>query len=671
MFTATFDFVSVGSGAIQLATVFALYTMIVGVLGDRRQRPDLLLSARQSLYVVCGLLCLASLVLVYALVSKDYSVFYVFQNTRNSQSLLYTWTAFWGGNAGSLLFWATGLSIFSSIAVTTNWRSQYRLMPYVMAILMVIALFFLLLLIFVASPFKRMDFIPPDGRGLNPLLQDPGMAIHPPLLLAGYMSMSIPFAFAMAALLSGRLDAGWIRATRRWTLTAWGVLSLGLLFGSWWAYRVLGWGGYWGWDPVENVALIPWLAASAYVHSIIITEKRGMLKIWTMVLVILAFVLSIFGTFIVRSGVITSVHSFAQSTIGPWFFIFLGLALILSLTALFYRAPQLRSERQLDSTVSRESGFLFNNVLFLGLIFATIVGVLFPMLSELVSGVQITVGPPYYNQVNGPVLLMLMALMGIGPLLPWRRATWAQLLPRFRWPLVVFGVVLGLLWFVLGAGWPALAFAVASFTGATVVQEFILGISARRTLTGEAWWLATVRLVGRARGRYGGYLVHLGVVFIAFGVIGSQFFSVERSVTLVQNESIAIGRYTLTHLGFVEQADARQQTLAARISVARNGQPWTVIEPGKRFLEGFTDQPISNIAIQSGLLEDLYVVLTGWEGDKASLFIFVNPLILWIWVGGLILTLGGLIAWWPETQPGREPVRSKVPLTSKEVASAS
>ncbi len=671
MLTATFDVVSLGSGAIQLAPIFALYTIIVGVLGDRTQRPALLLSARQALYVVCALLCLASFALLYALISKDYSVFYVYQNTRNSQSLLYTWTAFWGGNSGSLLFWATSLSIFSSIAVTGNWRSHYRLMPYVMAILMVIALFFLLLLIFVASPFRRLDFIPQDGLGLNPLLQDPGMAIHPPLLLTGYMSMSIPFAFAMAALLSGRLDASWIRATRRWTLTAWGVLSLGLIFGSWWAYRVLGWGGYWGWDPVENVALIPWLSASAYIHSVIVTEKRGMFKIWTMVLVILTFVLSIFGTFIVRSGVITSVHSFAQSTIGPWFFIFLGLSLILSLTALFYRTPQLRSERQLDSTVSRESGFLFNNALFLGLVFATIVGVLFPILSELVSGVQITVGPPYYNQVNGPVLLMLIALMGMGPLLPWRRASWSQLLPRFRWPLVVFGIVLGVLLLVLRTGWPPLAFAVASFTGATVVQEFILGVSARSMLTGEAWWLATVRLIGRARGRYGGYLVHLGVVLIAFGVIGSQFFTVERSVTLEQNESIEVGRYSLTHLGFVEQTNPEQHLVAAQLSVTRNGQPWTVIEPGKRFLAGFADQPISNIAIHSSLVEDLYVVLTGWEDGKASLFIFVNPLILWLWLGGLVLTVGGLIAWWPEGQASREPVQRKISPLPNEVASAS
>ena len=432
-----FDFVSLGRGALQLAPVLALYAIVVGPLGDRFKRPDWILSARNALYAVTGLLLLASLALVYAFLTKDYSVFYVYQNMRNSQSLLYTWTAFWGGNAGSLLFWATSLGILSAIAVTAHWRTQYRLMPYVISVLMFIALFFLLLLVFVASPFKRLDFIPPDGLGLNPLLRDPGMAIHPPLLLGGYMSMSIPYAFAMAALLTGQLDASWIRATRRWTLTAWGILSMGLIFGSWWAYRVLGWGGYWGWDPVENVALIPWLSASAYVHSVIVTEKRDMFKVWTMVLVILAFALSIFGTFIVRSGVITSVHSFAQSSVGPWFFSFLGLILILSFVALVYRLPQLESRRELDSLVSRESGFLFNNVLFLGIIFTTMVGVLFPMISELFQGIQITVGPPYYNQVNGPVLLMLIALMGIGPLLPWRNVTMPQLIKRFRWPVAM------------------------------------------------------------------------------------------------------------------------------------------------------------------------------------------------------------------------------------------
>ncbi len=652
-----FDVVSLGAAAIRLAVVFAVYTILASVLGDRLKRPAWIASARNALYAVCGLVILASIALTYAFLTKDYSVFYVFQNTRDSQSLLYTWTAFWGGNAGSLLFWATGLLIFSSIAVTTNWRSQYRLMPYVMTVLMIIALFFLLLMVFVSDPFRRLDFVPPDGRGLNPLLQDPGMAIHPPLLLLGYMSMSIPYAFAMAALLSGRLDASWIRATRRWTLTAWGVLSLGLLFGAWWAYRVLGWGGYWGWDPVENVALIPWLAASAYVHSVIVTEKRDMLKVWTMVLVILAFVLAIFGTFVVRSGVITSVHSFAQSAIGPWFFSFLGLSLILSFFALFYRLPQLSSRRQLDAMVSRESGFLFNNLLLLGLVFATMVGVLFPMISELVTGVQITVGPPFYNQVDGPMLLALMALMGIGPLLPWRRASAGQLNRRLRWPLAVFSLALIVLGAVIQDFWPVLAFAVTSFTGATLVQEFAQGIRARHALTNESWGQAAVRLIARARRRYGGYLVHVGLVLIAFGVIGSQFFNQERGVTLAPGESTQIGRYTLTYQDLAQtQVSSHQQVVSARMDVLKDGKPWRTIEPGKRILEGFEEQPVSKIAIESGLTEDLYVVLTGWDNNGASLFIFINPMMIWIWTGGLVLILGGLVAWWPERQPKPERV---------------
>lgn len=654
------DMVNVGAGALQLAPVFAIYAIVVAILGDRALgapgRPGWLLSARHAVHVVTGLLLVASGALVYAFLTRDYSVFYVFQNTRNSQSLLYTWTAFWGGNAGSLLFWATGLGIFTSIALTLHWRSQYRLMPMVMAVLMVIALFFLLLLNFVASPFKRLDFIPLDGRGLNPLLQDPGMAIHPPLLLTGYMSMSIPYAFAMAALLSGQLDAGWLRATRRWTLAAWGILSLGLLFGSWWAYRVLGWGGYWGWDPVENVALIPWLAASAYLHSAIITEKRGMFKVWTLVLVILAFGLSIFGTFIVRSGVITSVHSFAQSSIGPWFFAFLGTVLIVSLAAVVYRLPQLESRYRLDGLLSRESGFLFNNLLLISLVFVTTLGVLFPMLSELVSGVQITVGPPFYNQVNGPLLLALMLLMGIGPLLPWRRATRAQLWARFRWPVALLGVSLGGLLVVLRSFWPALGFAVAAFTAMSVIQEYVRAISARRAVTGEPWLQATGRLVSRARGRYGGYLVHAGLVFIAFGVVGSQFFKLERGVTLAPGETAAIGRYQLTYLALEERRTPAERVVTARLRVERNGALWTVLEPGKRFLAGFEEQPTSAIAIRSTLLEDLYVVLTGWDENGASFFLFVNPMMIWIWLGGLVLTVGGLVAWWPPRQPRPRPV---------------
>ncbi|MCB0080337.1 MAG: heme lyase CcmF/NrfE family subunit [Caldilineaceae bacterium] len=646
-----FDFVSLGSAALKLAIVLALYAVVIGPLGDRWKRPDWIMSARNALYVVTGLLLLASLALVYAFLTKDYSVFYVYQNMRNSQSLLYTWTAFWGGNAGSLLFWATSSGILATIAVTVNWRSQYRLMPYVISVLMTITLFFVLLLVFVADPFQRLDFTPPDGLGLNPLLRDPGMAIHPPLLLGGYMSMSIPYAFAMAALLTGRLDAGWIRATRRWTLTAWGVLSLGLLFGSWWAYRVLGWGGYWGWDPVENVALIPWLSASAYVHSVIVTEKRDMFKVWTMVLVILAFALSIFGTFIVRSGVITSVHSFAQSNIGPWFFSFLGMILILSFIALVYRLPKLESKRELDSLVSRESSFLFNNVLFLGIIFTTIVGVLFPMISELFQGIQITVGPPYYNQVNGPVLLMLMALMGIGPLLPWRSVTTKQLFMRFRWPVLVFVATVATLIAILGAGWPAVAFAVCAFTLTTLIQEFVQGIGARRTATGESWAVAAVRLVGRARRRYGGYFVHVGVILIAFGVIGSSFFNLEQGLTLTVGESKDVGRYTLTYTGLNFEVQPDREVVSADLFIMRNGKPWTELTPGKRFLEGFADQPVSNIGIRYGLVEDLYIVLTGWEEQSATFFVFVNPLVSWIWIGGFVLVLGGLIAWWPERAP--------------------
>ncbi len=657
------DIVYIGAGALQIAPVFAIYAIGVAIWSDSQRQPGWLLSARNAAHAVTALLLVASAALVYAFVTKDYSVFYVFQNTRESQSLLYTWTAFWGGNSGSLLFWATGLGLFSSIAITTNWRGQYRLMPGVIAVLMTVALFFLLLLLFVASPFTRLDFTPLDGRGLNPLLQDPGMAIHPPLLLLGYMSMTVPYAFAMAALFSGRLDASWLRATRRWTLAAWGLLSMGLLFGAWWAYRVLGWGGYWGWDPVENVALVPWLAASAYVHSAIVTEKRGMLKVWTLVLVILSFALAIFGTFIVRSGVIVSVHSFAQSSVGPWFFGFLGIILIVSFAALVYRMPQLGSQRTLDSMLSRESGFLFNNLLLVSVIFATLLGVLFPLISELFTGVQVTVGPAFYNQVNGPLFLALMLLMGVGPLLPWRRATPGQLWQRFRWSLAVLVAVFATLLIVLRAVWPALGFAAGAFTAMTILQEYARGISARRTVTGESWPRATLRLVGRARGRYGGYLVHAGLVFITFGVVGSQFFHVERGVTLAPGESVEVGRYELTYegLGIVPDNTPDEETTSASLAVARNGEPWTVLEPGKRSIVGFEEQPVSEIAIRSTALEDLYVVLTGWDEAGASFFIFVNPLVSWIWFGGLVLVLGGLIAWWPQSQPRRQPVRQLSP----------
>ncbi|MCI0647962.1 MAG: heme lyase CcmF/NrfE family subunit [Chloroflexi bacterium] len=677
----------IGNAALLIALVTAAYVAVIGVIGARRQCPALVTSARNGLMIVAGLMTVAAAALAFAFLTHDFNILYVTENSNRAMPWYYVLAAFWGGQPGSLLFWAWTLTLFAALAVSLNWPSQRELMPYVMAVLMSIEVFFLILLNFVSNPFERLwqtsagevmaalfqplgaiPYLPADGRGLNPLLWDRGMMAHPPLLLMGYMSVSIPYAFAIAALLSGKLDASWLKATRRWTLTAWGLLTLGNLLGSWWAYHVLGWGGYWGWDPVENVALMPWLAASAYLHSVIMQEKRGMLKVWNFALIILTFNLSIFGTFVVRSGVISSVHSFAQSSLGPLFFVFLGAAMLFSLGTLFSRLSLLRDERHLDGMLSRESGFLYNNLLLIGIVAATFLGVIFPILSEAVQNVKITVGPPYYQQVNGPLLLALMTLMGIGPLLPWRRASLPALTRTFRWPLAALVVTLiGLLAGGIRDLSPLLGFSVAAFVLATHLQEFYEGVRARRQATGEPPLAALVNLTTRNRQRYGGYLVHLGLVMVMMGVVASSFFQLSKAFIVSPGQTVTVGRYTLTYENLYVRQEPGKDITFARMFVAKDGRDLGEIQPGKAFYPNFNNQPASEIVIRTTLLEDLYVVLNSWDDDgTATFYVFVNPMVAWLWVGGLTLVLGGLVAWWPF----RAAVPARVFHTAPEVLSS-
>ena len=675
-----------GSASLLMALMAAVYVVIAGVAGARARRPVLVQSARNGLMVVAGFMTLAALALAYAFLAHDFSIQYVAQNSNRAMPWYYVLAAFWGGQPGSLLFWAWTLALFAALAVVLNWRRNYELMPYVMAILMSLAVFFLVLLNFVSSPFERLwltgvdevsvavwppagavPFVPPDGRGLNPLLWDSGMLAHPPMLLLGYMSVSIPYAFAMAALLAGTgsVDTRWLKATRRWTLTAWGLLTIGNLLGSWWAYHVLGWGGYWGWDPVENSAIMPWLALSAYLHSVLMQEKRGMLKVWNLALIILAFNLSIFGTFIVRSGVIASVHSFAQSSIGPLFFAFLGAVLLFSLGVLFSRLHLLRDERHLDGMLSRESGFLYNNLLLIGITAATFLGVIFPILTEAVRNTKITVGAPFYQNVNGPLLLGLMALMGVGPLLPWRRASLPAVIRALRFPLAAFGVTLGgLLAGGIRTVGPLLGFSVAAFVLGSIAQEFYEGTRARQQATGEPVLAALVNLIRRGQQRYGGYLVHLGLVFIMFGVVGSSFFQTSKAFTLAPGETVMVGRYVLTYENLYEREAPGKNVVFARVFVEKDGQSLGEIRPGKAIYPNFNNQPASEIVIRSTLLEDLYVVLNAWGDGAATFYVFVNPMMVWVWIGGMVLTFGGLAAWWP----ARDSVPARVTRAIPEVA---
>ncbi|HLJ82478.1 MAG TPA: cytochrome c biogenesis protein CcsA, partial [Ktedonobacterales bacterium] len=516
-------FSDLGAIAQLLALIFALYALAASLLGGWQHKPALSASGRRAALMVAVFLLTAAGALIASFRAHDYGLQYVAEHSNNAMPWYYTLAAFYGGQEGSLLYWTLMLAVFSAAVVLLHRRAPGELMPWVVATLMAIDGFFLIVLNFVSTPFARTQIVPPDGQGLNPVLQDPGMLVHPPMLLMGYMSWSIPFAFAIAAMVSGRLDSVWLRSIRRWTLAAWCIQTTGLLLGAWWAYHVLGWGGYWGWDPVENAALLPWLTATAYLHSSMVQERRGTLKVWNLSLILATFLLSIFGTFEVRSGVISSVHSFAYSNIGPFFLGFFALALIVSIALFVYRLPRLRPEREFDSFVSREGSFLVNNFLLTGIAFATFWGTVFPIISQVVRNQTMTVGRPFYQSVNGPIFLALIFMMGVGPLLAWRRASWTSIWRNFRWPALagaLCAVILPLLGVVNVMA--NVGFAVCAFVAATILYEIWRGVRVRHG-HGEAYPRAFWMLVSRHRQRYGGYLVHLGLVVLAVGVIGSAF----------------------------------------------------------------------------------------------------------------------------------------------------
>jgi cytochrome c-type biogenesis protein CcmF len=517
-------------------------------------------------------------------------------------------------------------------------------------------------MIFAADPFERLGFTPADGRGLNPQLQNVGMVIHPPMLYLGYISITIPFAFAVAALLSRRLDTGWIHAIRKWTLISWLFLSIGITLGMWWAYVELGWGGYWAWDPVENASFLPWLTMTAFLHSVMIQEKRGMLKRWNFGLIIGTFLLSIFGTFITRSGVIASVHSFTQSNVGYFFLAFLVVAAILSFTLLHTRWSLLQAEVQLESVVSREAAFLFNNLLFVGIAFSVLWGTLFPILSELVRGTKITVGPPFFNRVNVPLGLLLLGLTGVGPLIAWRKASTANLRRQFIAPVATGLVTLAVL---LASGmrdfYAIIAVALAGFVAGTITQEFYRGMRARKRMHGESLPLAFARLVARNRRRYGGYIVHLGIL-IYFVAFAGMAFKRQREATLRPGESVELSSpfghtYRFTHLG-VSQFEALNRIVsAATVEVTKDGHPAGLMTSEKRqHVDSFkrpTFEPSTEVGIRSNLQEDVYIVYAGSvEGTEEAVYRFnINPLVWWVWFGGLVLAFGGIVTLWPGGGP--------------------
>ncbi len=651
----------IGYIALLLALVAAVYSAIAFVFGVRGRHPGLTESARNGLLAVCGLVSISVAVLVYALVTHDFQIEYVASYTSRDLSLPYLISALWAGNDGSLLFWAWLLSLFAVVVVLQKRAIGKGLVPYASTIIMGTQAFFLILLLFVSNPFHKLAFVPAEGMGLNPLLENPGMIIHPPILLAGYVGFTIPFAFAIAALLTRRLGDDWIIAMRRWILMSWLLLGVGNIIGAWWAYVELGWGGYWAWDPVENASFMPRLVATAFLHSIMMQRRRGMLKVWNMVLIILTFSLTIFGTFLTRSGIISSVHTFTESPLlGYLFLAFIGVVLFGSLGLLYYRSEELKGEAEMESLVSRESTFLLNNLLIVGAAFAIFLGTVFPVISEAVRGVKISVGPPFFNQVNGPIFLAIILLTGVCVLIGWRRASIKNLVRNFLWPLVA-ALVLGAGIFFLGIReWYALvAFFVCGFVLFTILYEWFRETRARHRIRTENFLKAFWGLIGSNRPRYGGYIVHIAIILIAIGVVGSSFYNVEKEVTLKPGESMTIKNYTLTYENMDYYQTQSKEVVGATLSVYNKGKLLGALIPEKHY-HLLSDQWMTEVAIRSTLIEDLYVILIGWDEDGTTAFkVLVNPLVNWIWVGGGVLVLGGLVAFWPERRQLAAPEQTK------------
>jgi len=588
----------------------------------------------------------------------------VARNGSLGTPLLYTVIALWGALEGSILLWIWILALMSLLAVVIEGRRNREAMPYATAVLLSISAFFLFLAAVPANPFSSSFPPPADGRGPNPLLQNhPLMAIHPPCLYSGYVGWSVPYAFAMAALIKGRLGEDWIRTVRRWSIVAWGFLTVGIILGGWWSYEVLGWGGYWAWDPVENASLLPWLTGTAFLHSVMIQERRKMLKVWNLALIITTFALTIFGTFLTRSGILSSVHAFSESTIGPLFLAFIGVILLVSFGLLVYRSDGLKAEGDLDSLVSRETAFLMNNLLLLGFAFAVLLGTLFPLISEAVRGVKVSVGEPFFNKVNVPIGLVLIFLMAIGPLIAWRHASLDSLRRNFSVPLLLafLGTGVSSLLGVRGL-YPLLAFSVALFAAATVLQEFARGAWARRQISGEGYLAALSNLTRRSRRRHGGLIVHLGVVLVVIGITASTVFKLEKEVSLQRGDSMHLGRYQVRFDDLTAWQEAQRFVVQGTFTVLHANRQVAEMRPAKRFYPS-EQQPIGTVDVRSTPREDLYLILSSFtqDGASATLKVLIRPLVMWIWIGGAVMALGALVAIWPDRRAlAAEPVKDRV-----------
>ena len=641
---------NLGALALLFALCLSVYTVIAALLGQWKNKPYLALSAERGVIGIWVLVATAAGALVYSLFKDDFRLSYVAAHSNRDLPSVYKFAAWWGGQEGSLLFWLFILSTYALVAVYAYRRKHRDMIGYVIATLATIQTFFLVLVVIAASPFQLLAAAgnitgPPDGKGLNPLLQYPAMAIHPPMLYLGYVGFSVPFAFALASLITRQKGDGWIATTRIWTMITWLFQSCGIMLGASWAYAVLGWGGYWAWDPVENASLLPWITGTAYLHSVMMQEKRGMMKVWNIVLISSTFFLCLFGTFLTRSGVVSSVHAFSEGPIGKYFVTFLAIGIAITVYLILDRLDYLKSESQLESVVSRESSFLFNNLIMLASCFAVLWGTLFPVISEAVTGEKISVGAPFFNKVNVPIGLFLLFLTGVGPLFAWRRTSTESLQRNFLWPSIV-SLVLGVVLFALGIHsiYPLMSFVLCCFVGVTIVLEFYKGARAIQGKNGGALVPCMVELTHRNTRRYGGYLVHMGIVLMFIGFTGSAFTK-EAQDSLAIGDSLKLGPYAFRLAEVKDANNANYASSVAAVQVTKNGQPLTILNPERRFYHA-SQQPTTEVSIRRRLTEDVYVVYAGVsnDGQKPVIQVFVNPLVNWVWLGTMVVIFGTLVA---------------------------
>ncbi len=684
----------VGQAVISVALLLALYAVIASLVAAYWHKPEWATSAQRALLAIFPLLTVAVGIVVWGLVTYHYEIVYVHEVSERAMPLYLRATALWGGQAGSLLFWSWLMAAFAAAVTLRDWRRDREMLPWVVVVTAGTLAFFLFLNVVLESPFKRFWllpngdieafilppagaqlFIPKDGRGLNPLLRHPGMVAHPPFLYLGFVGFVIPYAFAMAALIVGRLDARWIRLTRRWALVSWLFLYLGLILGSRWAYDVLGWGGYWGWDPVEISAFMPWLTGTAFLHSVMIQERRNMLKHWNMLLIILTYDLVIFGTFLTRSGVLSSVHSFAQSAIGPAFFVFITLTFLGSMALLGWRWNDLRGKEQIQSAWSREALFLYTNLVFLSMVAVNFWGVVYPIVSELVTNQKATVGPPYYERVMGPLSALMLFLMGVATVAPWGKVDTKRL-----WRMAAKPAAVGLLlpawawWKGYRAPGALLGFALIGFVIAVLLYDIGRGTWARRRARKEPWWTALARLMTRNRRRYGGYIVHLSIAIMGIGIIGIEYFQLETQRTLAAGESITLGDYTMVYdsVAIFNTNDGRQVARATVRVLDSRGREVAVLYPRQDYYIR-DQQPMTIPGVLSTWGEEFYVLLVSWKpitAEGATFKVYYNPLIKFLWAAPWVAIAGTLLAAWPEGRRRRAPARSRASAPATAPASA-